>query len=65
MIRVGETELPWQEGMTVAQLLEEVADGYDYAIIRLNGRVVTRPYFNTTTIPDGSTILLLPMVAGG
>jgi sulfur carrier protein len=65
MIFVDELQLPWKEGLTIAQLLEDMAGGYDYAVVRLNDRVVTRPHFKTTSIPDEARIQLIPMVAGG
>lgn len=65
MIRVREKEHPWREGMTIADLLRELEDGYPYAVVRVNGKVVTGPQFETTVIPDGAEVFLIPMIAGG
>jgi thiamine biosynthesis protein ThiS len=65
MIRVGGKEHPWREGMTVADLLKELNDPYSYAVVRIDGRVISRPNFEKTAIPDGAEIFLIPMIAGG
>ncbi len=65
MIRVDGNQVPWEEGMTVSILLDEVIESDKYAVVRLNGRTVSRPNFKTTHIPDDSEIILIPMIAGG
>jgi thiamine biosynthesis protein ThiS len=65
MIRVRGKEYPWREGMTVADLLKELNDPYSYAVVRIDGRVVSRPNFEKTAIPDGAEVFLIPMIAGG
>jgi thiamine biosynthesis protein ThiS len=65
MIRVRGKERPWREGMTVADLLKELNDPYPYAVVRIDGRVISMPHFEKTVIPDGAEIFLIPMIAGG
>ncbi|MFZ0450994.1 MAG: sulfur carrier protein ThiS [Desulfatiglandaceae bacterium] len=65
MIRVGDKRFPWHEGMTVSILLEGLRDSDSYAVVRLNGRIVSRPNFAATPVPDESEVILIPMVAGG
>jgi thiamine biosynthesis protein ThiS len=65
MIRVRGKEHPWREGMTVADLLKELDDPYPYAVVRMNDRVISRPNFEKTKIPDGAELFLIPMIAGG
>ena len=65
MITVGEEKIAWQEGMTVAQVMETVADGHKYAVVKLNGKPVSRPHFKITPVPDHANIILIPMIAGG
>lgn len=65
MITVGEEKIDWQEGMTVAQVMETVADGHRYAVVKLNGKPVSRPNFRKTPVPDHANIILIPMIAGG
>ena len=65
MIRLDEKELAWREGMTIASLLDEIKGAQNYAVVRLDGKYITRPKFDQTLIPDGARILLIPMIAGG
>ena len=65
MVHVGEQEIPWQEGLTVAELLAQLMDGHIYAVVKLNGKLVCRPHFNTTRVPDGARVRPIPMIAGG
>ncbi|MEJ2025016.1 MAG: sulfur carrier protein ThiS [Deltaproteobacteria bacterium] len=65
MIIVDGRQVPWREGMTVATLLREIDDGHLYAVVRLNGKIVARPNFETTSVPEHAEIVLLPLIAGG
>jgi sulfur carrier protein ThiS len=51
--------------MTVADLLDTVAAGYPYAVVKLDGRLISRPHFASTPVMDGCRIVPIPMIAGG
>ncbi len=65
MILVGGEQMDWHEGMTIAHVLRAMANGHQYAVVKLNGKPVSKPYFETTPVPDGAEIVPLPMIAGG
>lgn len=65
MICVNGKVMPWREGMTVLDLLEDLGDSYPYVVMRINDELVSRPSFDKTLIPDEAEIFLLPMIAGG
>ncbi len=65
MIRVGDREIAWREGMTVADLISELNDPYPYAVVRVNSKTVSSPHFEETLIPDNAVVFLIPMIAGG
>ncbi|MBW2612041.1 MAG: sulfur carrier protein ThiS [Deltaproteobacteria bacterium] len=65
MISLNDEKIPWQEGMTVADLLSGLNDAHNYAVIRVNGKYVSRPNFDAYKIPDEAEIFLIPMVVGG
>ncbi len=65
MITVGEETMPYEEGFTVATLLERIEDGHKYVVVRLNDQPVSRPNFEKTPVPNGSKVVLIPMIAGG
>lgn len=51
--------------MTLAQVMETLEDGHLYAVVRLNGKLVSKPNFAGTPVPDSAEIQLLPLIAGG
>jgi sulfur carrier protein ThiS len=51
--------------MTVADLLKELDDSHACPVVRVDERYVSRPNFETTLVPDGAEIFLIPMIAGG
>ncbi|MFZ7111583.1 MAG: sulfur carrier protein ThiS [Desulfatiglandales bacterium] len=65
MIRVKDKKIPWQEGMTVADLIRTVGDPYPYAVVSINGETVSLPNFERTPVPDNAEVILIPMIAGG
>jgi len=65
MIKVAGKEHPWREGLTVADLLNELADDYQYAVVRINENYISKINFDKTTIPDDTEVFLIPMIAGG
>jgi thiamine biosynthesis protein ThiS len=65
MVRVDGRKLEWHEGMTVGDLLRELADPYPYAVVRIDGRVVTAPEFEKAPVPDNAQVSLLHLIAGG
>jgi thiamine biosynthesis protein ThiS len=65
MVTVDEQARGWQEGLTVASLLAQLDDGHMYAVVKLDGKLVSRPHFKTTPVPDGARVTLVPMIAGG
>ena len=65
MIKLDEKKIAWASGMTVADLLDDIPKGHQYAVIKVNGRYVSRPDFKQYEIPDNAEIRLIPMIAGG
>lgn len=65
MIRVGDQDYPWREGLTLASLLEMVEEGRQVVVVRLNNKLVSKPRFATTLVPDKAEVILIPMIAGG
>jgi thiamine biosynthesis protein ThiS len=65
VIKISDKTVAWHEGMTISDLLNELADRHPYAVVRINETYVSRPNFDKTTIPDGAEVFLIPMIAGG
>ncbi|MCF6246745.1 MAG: MoaD/ThiS family protein [Desulfobacula sp.] len=65
MIEVDEKKMPWSKGMTITSLFQTLNDVEYCSVVRLNGKLISRPQFTDTPVPDNSIIQLLPLVAGG
>jgi thiamine biosynthesis protein ThiS len=65
MITLDGKQVPWHPGMDVEQLLAFVEKPEQYAVVRLNGKPVSRPNFRKTPVPDNAEVILVPMIAGG
>ena len=65
MVTVNGAHIGWREGMTVADLLEEIGDGRECPVVRLNSTLVARPDFHKAPVPDDTEIHLLHLIAGG
>jgi thiamine biosynthesis protein ThiS len=65
MIKVDNTPMPWSKEMTISTLLKQLDHVEFCAVVRLNGRLISSPHFETTPVPDHSKIDILPVVAGG
>ena len=65
MIWVNGKKHFWYEGMTIKDLLNNFNKSHLYAVVRINDKHISRPYFEKTLIPDNSEVFLIPMVAGG
>ena len=65
MVRIGDREFPWREGVTVADLLLDLGDPYPYAVARIGDRLISSPDFDKTPVPNDSEVFLIPLIAGG
>ena len=65
MIEIKDRKIAWHEGMTISDLLAEINDTHPYPVVRIDDRYVSRPNFDTTSVPDNSKVFLIPMIAGG
>lgn len=65
MVIVNDEEIEWYEGMTVSDLLSGIKDSHLYWIVKINDQYITKPHFNSSEIPDGCEVILVPVFAGG
>ncbi|MBF0572280.1 MAG: sulfur carrier protein ThiS [Desulfamplus sp.] len=65
MITVDEKKMEWHQGITIRELLDMLENTQFCAAVRLNGKLVSSPSFDTTKIPDNAVIYILPLIAGG
>jgi thiamine biosynthesis protein ThiS len=66
MIRVNDRfEIEWEEGMTVARLLERLKFSFRLIIVSIDGVLVPRDEYATRQVPEGGQVRVLHMMAGG
>ena len=46
--------------MTVTALIEALGETYEYPVVRINNKIVSRPQFDQITVPDGAKVFLIP-----
>jgi sulfur carrier protein ThiS len=64
-ITVDAQPMQWHQGLTLTEVVAEMPDGHLCAVVRMNGRLVSRPDFASTKVPESAVIEPLPLVAGG
>ncbi len=66
MIRVNDRfEIEWEEGMTVARLLERLKFSFRLIIVSIDGVLVPRDEYATRQVPEGGQVMVLHTMAGG
>jgi sulfur carrier protein ThiS len=65
MITVDDKPYPWTTDLTLAELMAMVDPEGKIAVVRMGSRLVSRPNYAVTAVPDGAEVRLIPMVAGG
>ncbi|GAB4299831.1 MAG: hypothetical protein Kow0068_23280 [Marinilabiliales bacterium] len=57
-------ELPGDE-MTIEELLAYKKFTFKMLVIKVNGKIIKRHEYSTTTIKDGDNVIVLHLVSGG
>jgi sulfur carrier protein ThiS len=65
MITVGDKTLPWREGLTLADIAQELDLPEGYAYASLAGKLIWKKDWAITTVPDGAKIRFRGIIAGG
>ncbi len=65
MIRVNGENLEWRNGMTVRDVLRQMNYTFPLLIVRIDGRLVSRSDYDTTEVPDGTSMDAIHMISGG
>ena len=65
MIQVNEEPLDWHEGMTVRAILRAKNYRFPMLIIHVNGLLIPKPDYDTTTVPDSAVVQVIHLISGG
>jgi sulfur carrier protein len=65
MITVNGDPLAHTDGMTVADILRIKNFIFRMLVVQVNGKVVKRVDYATTTVPDGADVQVIHLISGG
>jgi thiamine biosynthesis protein ThiS len=66
VIRVNKRdEIDWEEGLTVSALLARFRYTFPHIVVTIDGKVIPPEEHPTHTIPDGSEVQVIHLIAGG
>ncbi len=65
MITAKGKPMEWHEGLTVQEVLERLGYALPIVIVRLDGQPVSRKDWPGTPVPDGATLDVQAIMAGG
>ncbi len=65
MITVNGNKLEWHEGMTIRDIL--IAKNYTFRMLvtKVDGVLVKRTDYDTTTVPDHVDVKVIHLISGG
>ena len=64
-IEVNGKELEYVQGETITALLKRMNYTFPLIVVKVNGGLVKKPVFETTTFDDGATIQIIHLISGG
>ena len=65
MINVNGKGYPWQEGLTVKQLLAKKGFTFPLIVVTINGVPVAESEYGYTIIADGDDVKAIHLIGGG
>jgi thiamine biosynthesis protein ThiS len=65
MILVNGDPMPWSPGLTVAEILRLRKFIFPMLIVQVNGKLVKRPAYAQTEVPDSADVQVIHMMSGG
>ena len=65
MITVNGDKLEWHEGMTIRDILNAKNYTFRMLVTKVDGVLVKRTDYDTTTVPDHSDVKVIHLISGG
>jgi len=65
MITVNSEPLAHTPGMTVTDILRIKNFIFRMLVVQVNGKVIKRPDYAATTVPDGADVQVIHLISGG
>ena len=64
-INVNGKDIDFIEGETITQLIKRMNFIFPLIVVKIDGKLVKKPAFETTKFPDGATIQIIHLISGG
>jgi sulfur carrier protein ThiS len=65
MVTVGDRRVPWREGLTVQDIVRELALPESYPLANIDGKFVWKKDWEVTAVPDGARVRFHWVIGGG
>lgn len=65
MIIVNGDKLEWHDGMTIRDILNAKNYKFRMLVTKVNGILVKRADYDTTTVPDEADVKVIHLISGG
>ncbi len=65
MITVNGHRIDWHEGMTIREILQVMKYSFRLLVIKVNGQLVKREAYDSTTVPDEAEVHVIHLMSGG
>ncbi|MHB1653044.1 MAG: sulfur carrier protein ThiS [Desulfitobacteriaceae bacterium] len=65
MIKVNGKDYPWEEGLTIKQILDKKGYTFPLLVVIINGKPVAEGDYLCTVIEDRDDVKVIHLVSGG
>ena len=65
MITLNGKKLPWHQGLTIQELLEQQNEDFAIVVVKVNNKVISKKEYTTFEIPDNAEVNTVDIIAGG
>jgi sulfur carrier protein len=64
-ITVNGNVIDWEENMTITGVLKKMNYTFRMLVIKIDGTLVRRADYDTTSVPDGADVEVIHLISGG
>ncbi len=64
-ITVNGNRIEWHEGLTVSEVLKIMNYTFRMLVIKINGQLVKKTDYETTTVPEKADVSVIHLISGG
>lgn len=64
-ITVNGHQIPWQEGMTVRDVLQAMNYTFRMLVIKIDGKLVKKDAWDSALVPSGADVSVFHLISGG